>query len=38
MVELHIVVENPSFLIFSDADVGVGEIDKTVRVRVERVR
>ncbi|HEX7132348.1 MAG TPA: hypothetical protein VF228_07215 [Iamia sp.] len=38
VVELHIVVENPSFLIFTDADVGVGEIDKTVRVRVERVR
>jgi hypothetical protein len=38
VVELHIVVENPSFLIFSDASVGVGEIDKTVRVRVERVR
>jgi hypothetical protein len=38
VIELHIVVENPSFLIFSNADVGVGEIDKTVRVRVERVR
>lgn len=38
VVELHIVVDNPSFLIFSDADVGVGQIDKTVRVRVERVR
>lgn len=38
VVELRIVVENPSFLIFSNADVGVGEIDKTVRVRVERVR
>ncbi|HEV7720773.1 MAG TPA: hypothetical protein VGO60_05795 [Iamia sp.] len=38
VVALHIVVENPSFLIFSDADLGVGEIDKTVRVRVEKVR
>jgi hypothetical protein len=38
VIELHIVVDNPSFLIFSDADLGVGEIDKTVRVRVERVR
>lgn len=38
VIELRIVVDNPSFLIFSDADVGVGRIDKTVRVRVERVR
>jgi hypothetical protein len=38
VIELHIVVENPSFLIFTDADLGVGEIDKTVRVRVEKVR
>jgi len=38
VVVLHIVVDNPSFLIFSDADLGVGEIDKTVRVRVEKVR
>lgn len=38
VIELHIVVDNPSFLVFSDADLGVGEIDKTVRVRVERVR
>jgi hypothetical protein len=38
VIELHIVVDNPSFLIFSDADIGVGEIDKTVRVRVEKVR
>ena len=43
VVELHIVVDNPSFLVFDEAlgidDVGgVGEIDKTVRVRVERVR
>lgn len=38
VIELRIVVENPSFLIFSDADVGVGAIDTTVRVRVERIR
>lgn len=38
VVELRIRVENPSFLIFSNADLGVGEIDKTVRVRVEEVR
>lgn len=39
VIELRIVVENPSFLIFTDGDVGgVGEIDKTVRVRVEKVR
>jgi len=39
VIELHIVVDNPSFLIFTDGDVGgVGRIDKTVRVRVERVR
>ncbi|HEU5150767.1 MAG TPA: hypothetical protein VFU19_09730 [Iamia sp.] len=39
VIELRIVVDNPSFLIFTGADVGgVGEIDKTVRVRVERVR
>lgn len=37
-VELHIVIENPSFLIFSDADVGVGKIDKRIRVRLEEVR
>lgn len=38
MVELHIVIENPSFLIFSDADVGLGKIDKRVRVRIEEVQ
>ena len=38
VIELRIVVDNHSFLIFSDADVGVGRIDKTVRVRVEKVR
>lgn len=40
VVELRIVVDNPSFLIFDDGlgDVGVGRIDKTVRVRVEEVR
>jgi len=37
-VELHIRVENPSFLIFSNADVGVGEVEKRIRVRIEKVR
>lgn len=38
VISLYIRVENPSFLIFSDADVGVGEVEKTIRVRVEKVR
>lgn len=43
VVALHVVADNPSFLVFDDLlgidDIGgVGEIDKTVRVRVERVR
>lgn len=38
VVQLRLVVDNPSFLIFSAGGVGVETIDKTVRVRVERVR
>lgn len=38
VVQLRIVVDNPSFLIFTDLGLGVETIDKTVRVRVERVR
>lgn len=37
-VQLRLVVDNPSFLIFSSGGVGVETIDRTVRVRVERVR
>lgn len=42
VVALSIRVDNPSFLVFDDllggGDGGVGEVRKTVRVRVERVR
>lgn len=38
VVQLRIVVDNPSFLVFTDVGLGVETIDKTVRVRVERVR
>lgn len=38
VVTLRIVATSPSFLIFTDADVGVGSIDRTVSARVERVR
>jgi len=38
VVQLRLVVDNPSFLIFSAGGIGVETIDKTVRVRVERLR
>lgn len=38
VVRLHIVVDNPSFLIFSGDLVGVETVDRTVTVRVEKVR
>lgn len=38
VVSLHIRAQNPSFLVFATAPLGVEQIDRTVEVRVERVR
>ena len=38
VVRLRLRVDNPSFLIFSSAGLGVETIDRSVTVRVERVR
>ncbi len=39
VVELHIVVDTPSLLVFGEVGgIGAGRIDRTVRVRVEEVR
>lgn len=38
VVRLRVRADNPSFLVFADGLLGVEEIDRTVTVRVERVR
>lgn len=38
VVRLRVRATNPSFLVFADGLLGVEEIDRTVTVRVERVR
>jgi hypothetical protein len=38
VVQLRVRAENPSFLIFAAGALGVETIDRTVSVRVERVR
>ncbi|WCO65603.1 hypothetical protein PO878_13950 [Iamia majanohamensis] len=38
VVSLRVQAQNPSFLVFATAPLGVEDIDRTVEVRVERVR
>lgn len=38
VVSLRVRAQNPSFLVFATAPLGVEQIDRTVKVRVEKVR